>query len=368
MTVRLAEPANRNVSYMPAVELVAEAVRPLERRLDELLDGEESCWRAPDPARAYPLQLLGEFVRRGRQGRRVRPVLCYWTYRVLGGNPADSRIVDMCAALELFHSFVLIHDDIVDRAAVRRGAPTVHHRAEIEHRTQGWRGDAHHFGQSMATLVGDLALVLADGLMRAAPPSLQRAYDRMRVELCAAECFEVLATAAQKYDLDASAWISRAKSGDYTGGWPLYAGAVLAGAGPRTAAALRAFGGTVGEVFQLRDDLDGAFGRERETGKSATADLIDGKPTLLVSFAAQKDAPRLRAAMAADRDGFGEHDAETIREALRACGADRFLKDRIGEGTRAADRQLAAVGLAPEAEETLRALTRWVLGSPDAGR
>lgn len=361
MTVRLVEPANRNAkSNVPAAELVAEAVRPLESRLDELLDGEESCWRAPDPARVYPLQLLREFVRRGR---RVRPVLCYWAYCALGGNPADPRIADMCAALELFHSFVLIHDDIVDRASVRRGAPTVHRRAETEHRRQGWQGDGRHFGQSMATLVGDLALVLADSLMRTAPAPLQRAYDRMRLDLCAAECFEVVATAAQRYDLDASAWISRGKSGDYTAGWPLYAGAALAGADPQIGAALRVFGGTVGEIFQLRDDLDGAFGRERETGKSASTDLIDGKPTMLISFASQKDGPRLRAALAGGRDGVGEHDAETVRETLRACGAERFLRDRIGSRAQVADRQLAAVGLSPEAEETLRALTRWALGS-----
>jgi geranylgeranyl diphosphate synthase type I len=89
-------------------------------------------------------------------GKRLRPALVYYTYRACGGR-SDAVALPLALATELLHTYLLIHDDIMDHAEVRRGQPAAHVRFREAHRAHGWRGDARDFGASVGILLGDLA-------------------------------------------------------------------------------------------------------------------------------------------------------------------------------------------------------------------
>jgi len=89
-------------------------------------------------------------------GKRLRPALVYYTYRACGGR-AESQVMPLALATEFLHTYLLIHDDIMDHAEVRRGQPAAHARFRDLHRAGALRGDAGDFGRSVAILLGDLA-------------------------------------------------------------------------------------------------------------------------------------------------------------------------------------------------------------------
>ncbi len=99
----------------------------VESRIDDLLDAELARWRPVDPALSEPIEALRGFVVTG--GKRLRPAFCYCAFVGAGGDRDDSRVVDAAAALELVHTFALVHDDVMDGSEMRRGDDAVHVRS-----------------------------------------------------------------------------------------------------------------------------------------------------------------------------------------------------------------------------------------------
>jgi geranylgeranyl diphosphate synthase type I len=103
----------------------------------------------------------------GQGGKRLRPALVYYTYRACGGR-SEEQALPLALATEFLHTYLLIHDDIMDHAALRRGQPAAHVRFRDLHRAAGLRGDGEDFGRSVAILLGDLAHTYAVELFSAA--------------------------------------------------------------------------------------------------------------------------------------------------------------------------------------------------------
>jgi geranylgeranyl diphosphate synthase type I len=188
-------------------------------------------------------------------GKRLRPAFCYWGYRATGA-PDDDRIVRAAAALELLHTFALIHDDLIDGSDERRGVPSSHR--ELERSAGRGTADASRFGRAAALLAGDLAVVLADELLLASGFEAdtllraQAAYHEMREELAAGQLLGLLATPRDEAE---ARRLASLKGGAYSVLWPLTFGATLAAGSASLLDALSAFGRPLGEAFQLRDDL-----------------------------------------------------------------------------------------------------------------
>ena len=142
----------------------------------------------------------------------------------------------------------------------------------------------------MAILVGDFALVYADILLRGAPADALAVFDELRVELCVGQSLDLVGTATARTDAATARRIATYKSGKYTVERPLHLGAALAGRRAELAAPLSAVGLPMGEAFQLRDDVLGAFGEMAVTGKPVGDDLREGKPTPLVAIATARAA------------------------------------------------------------------------------
>jgi geranylgeranyl diphosphate synthase type I len=251
----------------PTAADAAPALADIAARIDAELEAFLSARRAEAvamaPDAAEPVDEIARSLRAG--GKRIRPAFCYWGYRAAGGvdGPEISRAA---AALELFHTMALIHDDVLDRARERRGAPTVVARQAAAAEARG-QADPAWVGVGVGLVTGDLAAAFADELFASAgfPSDRQRAgaerFQRMRAALGAGAYLDLVRADLPRERLAAL------KGGAYTVEHPLLIGAALAGGSSRLDAALIAYARPLGTAFQLLDDL-----ADGEAASDATRD------------------------------------------------------------------------------------------------
>ncbi len=348
---------SRREAAFPA-ELVPMATR-VERRIGDLLDAELVRWRAVDEALVEPLETLAEFVRAG--GKRLRPAFCYCGFVGAGGDPSDPTVIDTAAALELVHTFALVHDDVMDGSDIRRGNDAVHHSYAGRHTAAGLRGEARRFGDGMAILIGDFALVYADMLVRTAPPAAIAVFDELRIELCVGQSLDLIGTANASVEPALAHRIATYKSGKYTVERPLHLGAALADHLDTLATPLSAIGLPLGRAFQLRDDLLGAFGESDVIGKPVGDDLREGKPTPLIAAAYEQAGPEDRALLG--RLGHREltlDDVHAIQAVLVRTGAVSEIEAEIDRLVGEARIALGAATLTDDARGWLEELAEYV--------
>ena len=168
----------------------------LDRALAGWLDAKrEEAVALGSPETLELIDGVGQLATQG--GKRLRPALVYYTYRACGGA-SDDEALPLALATELLHTYLLIHDDIMDHAEVRRGQPSAHVRFRDAHRAHGLHGDAEDFGRSVAILLGDLAqswaVELAAGSRRpsARGGELARCFSAMCQEVIGGQYLELL--------------------------------------------------------------------------------------------------------------------------------------------------------------------------------
>lgn len=331
----------------------------VESRLRLLLDEERRRWSALDGSLAEPLEALSDLVLAG--GKRLRPAFCHWGFVAAGGDPLDPAVVDAGAAFELLQGFALIHDDVMDGSATRRGLPAVHRRFIDRHEESGWIAEPRRFGEGVAILVGDLAFVYADQVLPSAGTEVDRLWHELRVELNIGQYLDLVGTAASRHERAGARRIARYKSGKYTIERPLQLGAALAGR-PELVEPLGRFGDPLGEAFQLRDDVLGVFGDTTRTGKPVGDDLREGKPTLLLAVAHERADEAGRALLGRVGDeGLAPEVVADLQSLLASTGAVDVVETTI---TGLADQAIGALhelGLAPEPVRALEDLARFVV-------
>ncbi len=331
-----------------------------EERLARLLDTEDARWREFDTDLAVPIAAIRQLV---SGGKRLRPAFCHWGYVGAGGDPDDPVIADAGAAFELMHAFALFHDDVMDNAATRRGMATVHTAHAEQHAREGWVGESRRFGEGVAILVGDLAFVFADQLMTGVNAAAWAVWNELRIELNIGQYLDILGSVRSDRRLAQAERICRYKSGKYTIERPLHLGAMLAAPQRQEELfpALSAYGLPLGDAFQMRDDVIGAFGDTALTGKPVGDDLREGKPTPLLARAVARATPRQLAVLA--RVGDPELDADDIAEIQDVIVGTGALDDLEAHISALTDAALAALDGAPitdEARDELRELADFV--------
>jgi len=206
-------------------------------------------------------------------GKRMRPILALLAYTLYKDRPED--ILRPALAVEVFHNFTLMHDDIMDNAPLRRGKATVHEK----------------WNHNVAILSGDTMFVKAYDLLLEVPteklPGIIRSFNRCAVEVCE----------GQQIDMNFES-IDRVSEADYIEmirlktavllGFSLELGAVLGHASPEDAQLLRSFGENIGIGFQLKDDLLDVYGDQAKFGKQVGGDIIANKKTFLLIEALEK--------------------------------------------------------------------------------
>jgi geranylgeranyl diphosphate synthase type I len=353
----MSQPTGRSaVPTPPSLLQVADLV---EARLTALLDDEVARWSELTPDLAEPLDALRALVMAG--GKRLRPAFCFWGFVGAGGEPDDPIVVDAGAAFELLQAFALVHDDVMDGSATRRGFRTAHLAFADRHQLDSWRGEGRRFGEGVAILIGDLAHVYADLLLRDAGREVLGVWDELRIELNVGQYLDILGTARGDTDPEGARRIARYKSGKYTIERPLHVGAALAGRYGDLGPALSAYGDPLGEAFQLRDDILGAFGEGTVTGKPVGDDLREGKPTPLLAAASGAADPKQHAVLARiGEPDLVDDEVLAIQSAFRDTGALAEIEARIERLSTDAIAAIEQADITEEARTALIDLARFV--------
>ena len=260
-------------------------------------------------------------------GKRVRPTLVLTAFTGFGGEDHDV-VVQVAVSFELLHTAFLIHDDVIDRDLARRGVANIAGR--FTDRAIALGADADQAGvwaTAAGILAGDLALSEAHRVLARISVDDDRRLrlldllDRAIYVSAAGELADVTNMLAQHpLSIDEVISTLEQKTAVYSFEAPLQAGAVLAGAPPQAVEALGRFGRLIGVAFQLTDDLLGVFGDPVKTGKSASADLREGKETTLIAYARSTPGWDLISPLMGKAD-LTDAEAQQVRVHLEMCGA-----------------------------------------------
>ncbi|KKU12328.1 MAG: Polyprenyl synthetase superfamily [Candidatus Woesebacteria bacterium GW2011_GWA1_45_8] len=305
-----------------------------EKFLDLFFENKKALAKKIDPDLASILQVFQNYTKGGKKARGALTVL---GYESLGGKKAGAVLPISCG-IELFHNFLLIHDDIIDKDAKRRGRPTVH---AIYAKARG-----EHYGNSKAIIVGDVGAFLAYELL------LSSDFSKERTLKAVSKLNEFLLKTGygQLLDIDYDfkkevTWsdilkVRTYKTAYYTLVMPLTVGAIFAGAEKKKLAAIEKYAVPVGIAFQLADDALGVFGSIKKTGKSNFSDIREGKKTFLYAKALELSKPSEKIFLKRwyGAKDVGSKQASEIKRIIISCGSldysQKLATDLVKKGKR----------------------------------
>lgn len=205
-------------------------------------------------------------------GKRVRPQLAMIGCQLFDGN--ENEVLPAALALEVFHNFTLLHDDVMDKAEVRRGRPTVHVK----------------WDENTAILSGDQMLIEAYKLLSNVPaaklPTVLQLFNKMATEICEGQQYDVDFESQEAVNIEEYLHMIRLKTSVLLG-TALQIGAYIAGADQEAQRAIYDFGINVGLAFQIQDDILDVWGDPATFGKAVGGDIACNKKTFVFLTALQ---------------------------------------------------------------------------------
>lgn len=275
-------------------------------------------------------------------GKRLRPMLALMAAELFGGKEED--VLPAAMALEMFHNFTLLHDDLMDGAPVRRGRPTVYKQ----------------FGDNTAILSGDQMLIEAYRLIAEVPAhTLSRVlplFTKMATEICEGQQYDM--NFEQRSDVTIPEYMTmiRLKTSVLLG-TALHIGALIAGASEDDQEAIYSFGVNLGLAFQIQDDMLDCWGDPATFGKRVGGDIVDNKKSLAMLLALQNASTeqheRLRAAMAIPDE---DEKIAAVLAIYNEIGVRRMLEAEINDYTQRALRDLRRIAQPDDRKQSLRAI------------
>ncbi len=269
-------------------------------------------------------------------GKRVRPTLALTACRLFGGQ--EESVLPVALALEVFHNFTLLHDDLMDKADTRRGRQTV------------WK----KWDANTAVLSGDQMLIEAYKLL-AQLPAEQLAYvlpifNRMATEICEGQQLDMDFEGMKLTEVSIADYMEmiRLKTSVLLAS-ALQMGALIAGADEVAQEALYNFGIKVGLAFQIQDDLLDCFGDAATFGKPIGGDILEGKKTYMLLTAYQQGGEAFRTQLEALRTATPADKIRNVCELYNRLGVRQRAEEAIETLTREA---LAYLNGVPQNEDT----------------
>jgi geranylgeranyl diphosphate synthase type II len=282
----------------------------------------------------------------GLGGKRIRPVMCLMGNELFADITADTW--QLATAIELFHNFTLIHDDIMDKAPLRRGKPTVHEK----------------YDPSTALLAGDVMLVAAyDYINKIHTGSIRQIlqlFNATAKEVCEGQQLDMDFEKQQTVGLDEYLGMIRLKTSVLLAA-SLQMGAILGGAGMGNQQHLYGFGSNLGLAFQVQDDYLDAFGDPAKFGKQVGGDIVAGKKTFLLIRALETaTAAQQRQIRALDKAEPAEKIAGML-ELFSACGVDAWARELKEKYVQTAYQHLEDIAVLTVRKEPLRQLANFLV-------
>lgn len=249
-------------------------------------------------------------------GKRLRPVLVCLGCDLFGGDVENS--LHAAKGIEVFHNFSLVHDDIMDKANLRRGKMTVHEK----------------WDQNIAILAGDTMLVKAyDFVLKGEYDDLKfimQTFNKAAIEVCEGQQLDMNFESLEEVSLEEYINMIRLKTSVLLGA-ALKIGAIVGGAKAEDAQRIYDFGEYMGIGFQLMDDYLDAFGDPEKFGKKVGGDIISNKKTFLFIEALKRDETgTIKSWM--EREHFDEQEkVEAVKAVYRATGVDQLCLDEMNK-------------------------------------
>ncbi len=216
-------------------------------------------------------------------GKQLRPSLLMLSCEAVGG--AAEKALDTALAIEVIHTFTLVHDDIMDHDELRRGRQTVHRR----------------WDENIAILAGDGLLVLGYSLLSRVDsshlPVILSIFSTAILEICEGQSMDKEFESRSEISLDDYYHMIEKKTGRLFA-LACEAGALLGDGDTQQVAALKRFGAEIGRAFQLQDDLLDVLGDQKTIGKNVGSDLEEDKKTFLITHARHFSTPLQRKKLA----------------------------------------------------------------------
>ncbi len=304
-------------------------------------EGLEGAKAAREPENLYdPVNYI-----MGLGGKRIRPSLALMSCHLFGSDPREAQ--GAALAVEMFHNFTLIHDDIMDRAELRRGKPTVHKKWDL----------------NAGILSGDVLMILSYRQLEGYEPALYRElmklFNKTAVEVCEGQQMDIDFEQRMDVEVDEYFKMIEFKTAVLLG-CSLAMGALVAGASKEDRESIYEFGIRLGLAFQLQDDYLDTFGGA-DFGKRIGGDILERKKTFLIIRALElaDDTDReilLRhySEPAESAPVSKEERVEQVREVFRRTGVDELLLGEIEKFTDQALESVARLSVDEGGKELLR--------------
>ena len=282
----------------------------------------------------------------GLGGKRIRPALCLMGNELFG--PIEEDAWEMASALELFHNFTLIHDDIMDKAPLRRGQPTVHAK----------------YGSSTAILAGDVMMVVSyEYIGKVRSPHIRRLlqlFNQTAMKVCEGQQLDMDFESREEVSMTEYLQMIELKTSVLLAGC-LQIGALLGGAGLGNQDIIYDFGRNLGLAFQVQDDYLDCYGDASKFGKQVGGDIVAGKKTfLLIKTLEMADAAQRREIEELARAAPAEKVAGMLR-IFSACGVDAWARELKEQYHVAASRSLDDIAVLSKRKEPLEGLIDFLL-------
>jgi len=279
-------------------------------------------------------------------GKRIRPILC-----VLG-NELFSEITEdawsLATAIELFHNFTLIHDDMMDAASLRRGMQTVHTK----------------YGDNTALLTGDVMLIRAyEKLQNINPaylPKILSLFNTTAREVCEGQQLDMDFEKMPSVTLDAYIHMITLKTSVLLAA-SLEMGAILGGATQNNCKHLYEFGKNLGIAFQIQDDYLDAFGDPQKFGKEVGGDIRQNKKTFLLLHALEVATPDQRAKLDILLASSGPDKVPQVLELFKACNVDAWAIELKEKYLQMALTHLDEIAVTSSRKSALLALANYLM-------
>lgn len=279
----------------------------------------------------------------GLGGKRVRPILCLMAAELFDFDPTSAQILKVAKAIEVFHNFSLVHDDIMDEAPLRRGMPTVHYK---------WNRD-------IAILSGDVMLVQAyEALVESENSQLVeliKQFNRSAILVCEGQQYDMNFERSLDVSIDDYLKMIELKTAELLG-CSLRMGAIAAGSELNDANHLYDFGINLGLAFQIQDDYLDAFGESGKVGKQKGGDILANKKTFLLLNAIEAASAEDRKAILSSLELEGVQKVETVLQLFKKIGVDSFTKLKMDEYYQKALLSLEKVNVEEDKKVYLKAL------------
>lgn len=278
-------------------------------------------------------------------GKRVRPVLCLMSNELFGEISADAWHAAM--GIELFHNFTLIHDDIMDKAPLRRGETTVHERN----------------GLTAGILCGDVMNIFAYaalGRIQQNLPTLLQLFNQTAIEVCEGQQLDMDFESREDIRIEDYLHMIRLKTSVLLA-CSLQMGAIIGHASEEDSRLLYEFGVNLGLAFQLRDDYLDAFGAEAETGKQQGGDILAHKKTYLYLKALELANDLQRENIQQLQRVMSTEKVQDMLQMFRETGAEDACKEAVAQYSQQAFSALNSIQIEEDRKKPLRDLANYLL-------